>query len=325
MEINGIIISEKKLATITSVLPEDMLRDEYELSGLSDVEIAEKVGLTDRVVCNLRKIYGIKTDPNYKLRRNKLRFTELTERQKEFLYGSLFGDSCIATQKSGQGYWLCRHCLKQESYLLRKAEIMKPFVAKVFYGERAFEEGGELFKYVDARAFSHPAFTDLRKEFYSDGIKVLSAKLLSKMTPSGFAFWYLDDGSNTGYGFDITTYDSFFRTQEAIDAFKRFLNLNVSIKWNSEGEGKIHVLKDSHDTAWGYISKEMLPCFSYKIPYKYRTKDNQQPSLEGNLSEGSTTEESLNSVKEHDGNSYCSLVTDCGMPETNELVGCDTV
>jgi len=54
--------------------------------------------------------------------------------------------------------------------------------------------------------------------------------------------------------------------------------------------------------------------------------DNQQPSLEGNLSEGSTTEESLNSsVEEHDGNSYCSLATDCGMPETNELVGCDTV
>jgi hypothetical protein len=325
MKINGVIISEKNLAKLTSVLPETLLREEYELNGLSDVEIAEKVGLSQSWVCKLRKIYSVQTDPNYGLRRNKLRFNTLTERQKEFLYGSLFGDSCISVQASGQGYWLCRHAIQQESYLLRKAEIMKPFTAKVFYGERAFEKGGELFKYVDARTYTHPAFTDLRKEFYPEGVKVLSTDLMLKMTPSGFAFWYFDDGSTTGYGFDITTYDPFFKTDEAIDAFRAILNLNVSIRWSSDGEGKIHVLKDSHDTAWEYVSKEIVSCFGYKIPRKYRTKDNQQPSLEGNLLEGSTTEGSLNSDEEHGDNTYFDSVTNHCMPETNELVGCDTV
>jgi hypothetical protein len=65
---------------------------------------------------------------------------ELSERQKEFLYGSLLGDSCIAVQSSGTGYWVCRHSTKQEGYLLKIAGIMSPFVAKVFYGTRAFEK-----------------------------------------------------------------------------------------------------------------------------------------------------------------------------------------
>jgi hypothetical protein len=43
-------------------------------------------------------------------------------------------------------------------------------------------------------------------------------------------------------------------------------------------------------------------------------KDNQQPSLEGNLSEGSTTEESLNLVSRHGDNSCLDGVTHLGMP-----------
>lgn len=324
MDINGITISEKKLAFLTLTLPEDVLREGYEISGLSDVEIASTHGLTQSWVCKLRKIYGIKTDSHYQLRRNKLRFESFTDRQREFLFGSLFGDSCIAVQASGQGYWVCRHSIKQEEYLLKVAEIMQPFTAKVFYGERAFEKGGKLFKYVDARSFTHPQFTDLRTLFYPNGVKTLRADVLKQLTPTGFAFWYLDDGSTTGYGFDITTFDSFFKTQEAIDLFHDVLNLNVSIKWNDEGEGNIHVLKTSYDTAWSYIYQEIPACMSYKIPIRYRNKGNQQPSLEGNLSEGSTTEESLTPFFGYGGNSCLSGATHFGMPGTQSLGG-DTV
>jgi hypothetical protein len=127
MKINNVIISEEKLARLISVLPEDVLVEEYINAGLCDIEIGEKYGLTDRVVCTLRSIYGISTNKGYHLNRNALRLVPLNSYQKEFLHGSLFGDSCIAVQSSGTGYWLCRHSVKQEQLLLRKAEIMKPF------------------------------------------------------------------------------------------------------------------------------------------------------------------------------------------------------
>lgn len=260
-----------KLRTLSAILPEDILRNEYEIACLSDKEIAMIYGLTQSWVCKLRKIYGIETDEHYQFRRNPLRHVSFSDFQKEFLYGTLLGDSCIASQKSGSGYWICRHSTKQEKYLLKQAEIMKPFTAKVFYGKRAFEKNGEEFPYVDARSFALPQFTDLRKEFYPDGEKVITAEWLEKLTPVGFAFWYLDDGSTTGYGFDITSYDSFFKTNESIQVLANSLNLKVSINWNEE-EGKIHVLKESHDIIWEYIRDFVTDDLYHKIPKRF--KDN---------------------------------------------------
>lgn len=313
MRINGITISEDKLAALTTVLSEEVLRVEYELNGKSDVEIATEYGISVNWVNKLRRVYNIKTDEHYQLRRNELRIVPLSDRQKEFLFGSLFGDSCIAVQSSGTGYWICRHGIRQEGYLLKKAEIMKPFTAKVFYGERAFAKGQELFPYVDARSFALPQFTTYRNMFYPNGVKQLSADLLSKLTPAGFAFWFMDDGSTNGYGFNITTYDSFFKTTQAVEIFRDVLNLQVSITWENDGEGNIHVLKNSHDTAWEYIRSEMVDALAHKIPFRYQ--DNQQPSLDGNVKEGSTTGESLNS-KEYGDNARLGEVIHQGTPKT---------
>jgi hypothetical protein len=256
---------------IKDIISESLLRNEYEVTALSDLEISEKYYTSVRSICRLRKIYGIKTDPHYQYRRNSLRFFPLTEYQREFLHGSLFGDSCISAQKSGTGYWCCRHGIDQEPYLLKKARIMEPFVSNIKHGMRAFKKGGKLFPYVDATSFALPQFTEYRSLFYPRGEKVLSAELFKKITPRGFVFWFFDDGSSTGYGFDITTFDSFFRQIEnGINLFDSVLNLKVSIHWSSDGEGKIHVLKESHRTAWNYIEPEMQDCFQHKIPFQFR-------------------------------------------------------
>jgi len=312
------MISEEKLAALSNVLPEALLSEEYELSGLSDTEISKKYGISQSWVNKLRRIYGIKTDERYQLRRNALRFESLTDRQRKVLHGTLFGDSCIAVQASGTGYWLCRHCTAQEQLLLKKASIFSPFTAKVFYGERAFEKGGELFPYVDARTFALPQFTEYRKRFYPQGEKVLTLELLREMTPEGFAYWWMDDGIVTEYGFNIVTYDKniFLDTRmEAVKVFKEVLGLTVSITWDKEGEGNICVLKDSHNKAWEHIEPEITNDLRYKLPKKFRNKDNQQPSLDGNISEGSTTGESLK-AQAHDDNAHSKEVTLSYTPST---------
>lgn len=323
MKINGITISEDKLAKMSNIISKESLRDMYVFQGMSDIEIADRVGLTQSWVNKLRKVYGLKTDERYQLRRNPLRHISLSERQKEILYGSLLGDSCIAVQNSGTGYWSCRHSVSQEGYLLKVAEEMKPFVAKVYYGERAFEKGGELFSYVDARSFALPQFTAFRNELYPEGKKRATKTWLEKLTPAGLAYWYMDDGSTTGYGFDITTYDPLFKDPEVKDILRDILKLSVSVRWSGD-EGKIHVLKESHVTAWEYIESEIVPCLSHKVPFRFRSKDNQQPSQDGNVLEGSTTGGSLNSTEYGDNTRFEEVIFQ-GTPGIGQKPNGDTV
>lgn len=317
MVINGVIVSEEKLASLMNVMPESLLRSEYELSGLSDVEIARKYTMSVSWVCKLRKIYEIVTDPRYQLRRNVLRFVSLTDYQRQVLEGTLFGDSLIAVQNSGTGYWKCLHCTAQEQLLLKLAQVFKPFIAKVFYGERPFEKGGKNFPYVCARSFALPQFTEYRQKFYPEGKKILTVDLLKNLTPTGLAYWWMDDGLKGEYSFNIVTYDDYlFKAQRdtVTEIFRNLFNLSVSITWDGE-EGNICILRDSHETMWNYLEPEITNDLRYKLPKKYRKTDNQQPSLEGNLSEGSTTGGSLNSI-EHGDNTHQIEAILSGMPST---------
>lgn len=266
--INGLTISVRKYAELSSVLSPDVLIKEYVVDKRTDREIGRAHGLSVSWVCKLRRMYGIETDVGYATHRNSLRHTPLSNRQIEFLTGSLLGDSCIALQ-GATGYWLCTHATRQETYLAKQVEIMVPFVAKVVHGTRPFEKGGNMFPFVRARSYALPQFTELRNRFYPDGIKRISESWLSSLTPSGFAFWFLDDGSTTGHGFDITTYDEFFRQSCASDLIESVLGLKVSIRWRGTA-GNIHVLKQSHDTAWDYIRSEMTSDMRHKTPKRYR-------------------------------------------------------
>jgi len=293
--------------------------DLYWSVGMSDREIGLTCGLGNRDVGRLRGVYGIETDPRYLLRRNPLRFQPLSDFQREFLHGTLFGDSCIAEQMSGTCLWRCRHALGQEQYLLSKASIMKPFTAKVFYGERPFEDGGKLFPYVDARSFSLAQFVEYRERFYPGGKKVLSLDLLAEMTPSGFAFWYMDDGSVSGYGygFNITTYEaSFLDVGGTQQVFHDVLGLHVTVNWRGNGEGKIHVLKESRDLAWEYIRPFLTSDLTHKVPTRYLPVDNQHPSLIGNGEEGSTTVSEATGLLAYAGNAQPAVGNNAGTPGT---------
>jgi hypothetical protein len=250
------------------IIPRHVLVNEYSVVGLSDPEIAEKYRISASWVSKLRKIYGISSGNGY-LRRNPLRLRPLSDQQKEFLYGSLLGDSCIAVQRSGTGYWLCMHSQKQNDYMNHKVSIMSPFVAQVSKGSRAFKRGGPKFPYVRARSYALPQLTAFRAELYPAGVKTVSAMWLSRLTPAGFAYWYLDDGSTTGSGFDITTFDNYFRSEESKAVLERAMGISVSITWAGP-EGNIHVLKESHEKVWAWISPVMTPDMAHKTPRRFR-------------------------------------------------------
>lgn len=327
MNINGVIISEEKLNRLTSIISEEVYRDEYIVAGYNDIEISRKYGLTARDASRLRTIYNIPAREKYRLTRNPLRKVFLSNYQKDFLHGSLFGDSCISVQESGTGYWQCRHCIQQEKFLLKKAEIMKPFTAKVSYGERSFVKGGKEFPYITARSYALQQFTEYRKKFYPEGRKSLTETLLCELSPVGFSYWWMDDGCAEQYGFSIVSYDRFFINQKrkVTEIFRDIHGLSVSITENAVKEIHIRVLKESRDIAYEYVKDQISTDMIYKLPKRYRSEDNQQPSFDGNIIEGSTTEGSLISYKDN-GDKTCFDRAICqSTPSTCIKTGSDTV
>lgn len=320
MIINHTHISERKLKEMSDRIGNsDEFRRMYVEEQKTISEIAQEKNVPLWWVKTIKVAYGIETDKNYALRRNKRRFETLSDYQMEFLIGSLFGDSCISKNDGKTGsFWICGHCIQQEDYLLKKAEIMKSVLSKIQYGKRPAEKGGKMFEYVRARSITCNQFAELRREFYPNGTKKLNEELFRKLTGRAFAFWFFDDGSTTGYGFDITTFDKAFKDAKYIHLFKEVLDLDVSIHWNGN-EGKIHVLKSSHDKAWSYIQPEMVDSMWHKIPFKYR-QGNQQPSLERNLLEGSTTDGSLNHENGIGDNTYCNQAIGCGTPDMDNTM-----
>ena len=59
MLINNVIISQQKFVTLSKIMPESLLRHEYEIEAFSDIEIAKKYLMSSSWVCKLRKVYGI--------------------------------------------------------------------------------------------------------------------------------------------------------------------------------------------------------------------------------------------------------------------------
>lgn len=86
-------------------------------------------------------------------------------------------------------------------------------------------------------------------------------------------------------------------------------------EYEINGLSDTEISEKSGISSWEYIRPEIVSCFNYKIPKKY-CQDNQQPSLEGNLLEGSTTGGSLSSDKEYGDNTRLDEVIYQGTPDT---------
>lgn len=78
---------------------------------------------------------------------------------------------------------------KQKSYIDWQFQELQPFVLT----EPRWYEKTQSYT---IRTISHPAFTELREEFYPEGKKILPAKLIEYLkNPLVLAVWFMDDGN----------------------------------------------------------------------------------------------------------------------------------
>lgn len=138
----------------------------------------------------------------------------LSQKAREIVWGCLFGDGCLRKpsgtyiNKDGKRInhyrhykFQIRHSLSQIEYVNWLYENLKPVChsePKIYkqYLSRIQKE----YKSVDIVTRTYSYFTRLRGYFYPEGKKVVSRKLLNKLTPLGLAVWHMDDGTTDKKG-----------------------------------------------------------------------------------------------------------------------------
>ncbi len=133
--------------------------------------------------------------PVYERPTDWIRKIDLTDKQRELVYGTMLGDGYISPLDTKRNSCLVMsQSEKQAEYLNWKAGVMRPFVVSPFptvSKQRGWDDG-LLYSF---RTVRHPIFTKFRKVFYPDGKKEVSRDWLNLLSPLSIAVWIMDDGS----------------------------------------------------------------------------------------------------------------------------------
>ena len=245
-------------------ITKNQLKKEYLINKLTDYDMAKKHGCSDTWIRTLRKRYGIKSIKPYE--RNKMQ--NLSQKQKELVYGSLLGDLTIkfGGRKVNKNAFLY---ISQINKTLSefKYKILSDFVKTKI--ESYKDKRPNRKKSYCFRTISHPIFTEIYNNLYLNGIKTISKEWLEKLTPFSLAMWYMDDGSVTKSNHQMRISTESFNYKEHL-VLKEYLNKkwNINpdiIKSAKPSKFLLYFKAKERDNFFKLVSPFIIPEMQYKI------------------------------------------------------------
>jgi len=121
----------------------------------------------------------------------------LSKTQKEFLYGSLLGDSSLGSCPNGwRSYWTVTHSEKQKDYL----EWIKCLMASIKPKEATFTHtsphySDRKYRYFSLTTQEIPSLVEIKNVVFRGEVKTITMEWLNKLDRLGLAAWFMDDGS----------------------------------------------------------------------------------------------------------------------------------
>ena len=129
----------------------------------------------------------------------------LSDFQKQFIVGTLLGDSNVGLSRKGSPNLRFQHTKKNFDYVLVKTEILKNFIIlekPTLYPPRESYLNGVIVKTKASYTSQTVTHQDLKQYdtlFYTrikdKRTKVFNEKLINLITPVSLIFWYMDDGT----------------------------------------------------------------------------------------------------------------------------------
>lgn len=180
--------------------------------------------------CSCTKIRNFLLKNNVKLRGRgaSLKKINLSEREKQIIYGTLLGDSCIV--RTRKTFWMTiAHGGKQEEYARWKMEGLQSLKPRFYKYNRPDKRTNKSYVQIQIHTRSHPLFNKIQNEIYSNGNKQPTVDYLNRLSPLAIAVWYCDDGNlyqNRDSNHLTLAIDAFKDKQMIVDFFKTKYNLN---------------------------------------------------------------------------------------------------
>lgn len=230
--------------------------------GLTNKEIADKLKISPTTV---RKY----TTEFLKLETNSVKTKSiynkeitLTNEQLEVLYGSLLGDMSIGVTSKLYRVTIT-HGGEQEAYFDHKCDIFKNILGRVNKTPRYDKRTQKYYNRYTVRLLSHPIFKTLYDQLYKDGIKIITIDWLNKLTERSLAFWFMDDGCNSG-----TLATNCF-TLEECELIQEWLiekfDIETTIHHAVKDQYLIYITAKSRQHFYDLISPYVIPSMLYKL------------------------------------------------------------
>ena len=164
--------------------------------GKTNKQIADILGICATTVRKYTYELGLNTNSvkNKTLTNKQI---ELTDVQLEVLYGSLLGDMSIDVNwKNARP--VISHGGEQLEYFKYKCEIFKNLIGKPCTKDRYDKRTNKWYHKYTVRFLTNPIYTKIKEQLYPNGVKTVTKEWLDKVTARGLAFWFMDDGTNSG-------------------------------------------------------------------------------------------------------------------------------
>lgn len=157
---------------------------------------------------------------------------QLTEFQKQMVYGCLWGDACLQPIPPVVNCHLSfYHSIKQSDYIQFKHKKLSPFSRPVKHDLHIDKRNGKCYEGFRFWTVSHNFFTSLYPFFYdSSGQKIVSDKIVEEANEIALAFLIGDDGSIRRNTISIATCSFHLKDVELLVCWLEKLGLKAWVR-----------------------------------------------------------------------------------------------
>lgn len=189
---------------------------------------------------------------------------DLSDLQKQLVIGTILGDGCLITSRSGMAARLqIRHNRKHQEYVEWKHKF---FTKWVLTSPRLDPFNSSWY----FRTISHPALMEIKRLFYNGNRRFVPNNIADILkSPLSLAVWLMDDGNGYAYknyaGFRISSYGFGL---EGNNLLKQCLEQNFGLEVVIYADSKGHQLffpKRSALQLYKIVEPYLVDCMRYKF------------------------------------------------------------
>jgi hypothetical protein len=187
----------------------------------------------------------------------------------------LLGDGCLETQNGGRTYRLkIEQSARHEAYVRHIHELFSEWVLTPPRRRFSRASNGTITINWAFHTVSHEAFQPYGLHFYGGGRKRVPELIADWLTPCGFAYWFMDDGSvksaeSKGVVLNTQAYAP-ADVERLIEVLRSRFGLQAKIRVQSDGP-QIYVAGRSYERVRDLIEPYVLEEMRYKLPHARRT------------------------------------------------------